>query len=99
MRNPCPIDSGCFDDDVFNNSTLFVPNATTDKYRTTDYWNKFVHIEEGAPSGIKALNCGEGESSYEVERYDARGTRFNGIKKGLNIVKMSDGKTKKIVVK
>jgi len=34
---------------VFYNSTLYVPKGTTDKYKTTPNWNKFVFIEEGEP--------------------------------------------------
>ena len=37
--------------DHFYNSTLYVPQGTTEKYKTTEYWNKFLFIEEGDPSG------------------------------------------------
>ena len=49
MTNPCSITSDCFPDDVFYNVTLYVPKGTTDKYKSTDYWNKFLFIEEGEP--------------------------------------------------
>ena len=49
MKNPCRIDSECFHNDVFHNTTLYVPKGTTDKYKATDYWNKFLFIEEGEP--------------------------------------------------
>jgi hypothetical protein len=51
MVNPCTINSNCFTQDVFYNSTLYVPQGTTDKYKSTNYWNKFLYIEEGEPSG------------------------------------------------
>ena len=51
MENPCTITSDCFTQDVFYNSTLYVPQGTTDKYKSTKYWNKFVYVEEGEPSG------------------------------------------------
>ena len=51
MENPCKIPSNCFSQDVFYNSTLYVPEGTTEKYKTTSYWNKFLFIEEGDPSG------------------------------------------------
>ena len=49
MENPCSIDDDCFNQDVFYNVTLYVPQGTTDKYKSTDYWSKFVFIEEGEP--------------------------------------------------
>ena len=35
---------------MFHNTTLYVPKGTTDKYKSTNYWNKFLFIEEGEPS-------------------------------------------------
>ena len=49
MENPCRIDENCFNQDVFYNTTLYVPKGTTDKYKSTDYWSRFVFIEEGEP--------------------------------------------------
>ena len=49
MENPCSIDNECFHDDVFYNVTLYVPEGTVDKYKSTDYWNKFLFVEEGEP--------------------------------------------------
>ena len=49
MENPCSIDYYCFPDDVFYNVTLYVSKGTTDKYKSTDYWSRFVFIEEGEP--------------------------------------------------
>ena len=49
MENPCSIASNCFPDDVFYNVTLYVPKGTTDKYKSTYYWGRFVFIEEGEP--------------------------------------------------
>ena len=51
MENPCTIELNTFTQDVFYNSTLYVPQGTIEKYKTTDYWTKFVFIEEGEPTG------------------------------------------------
>ena len=53
MEIPCSIDKECFPDDVFYNVTLYVPNGTTDKYRSTPSWNKFLYIEEGEPGSTQ----------------------------------------------
>ena len=51
MVSPCKINEDCFPKDVFYNTTLYVPKGTKDAYKSTDYWSKFVFIEEGDPSG------------------------------------------------
>ena len=45
-ENPYNIDNECFSKEVFENTTLYVPQGTIDKYQATDGWNKFLHIEE-----------------------------------------------------
>jgi hypothetical protein len=45
MENPCNIDNSCFSNIVFENTTLYVPQGTIDKYQATYGWNKFLHIE------------------------------------------------------
>ena len=55
MVNPCTISDNCFDNDVFYNSTLYVPKGTKETYKSMDYWNKFINIEEGVPSEIGKL--------------------------------------------
>lgn len=35
-----------FGDDIFNNATLYVPNGTVSKYRSTGGWRDFANIEE-----------------------------------------------------
>ena len=52
MENPCHINDDCFPTDVFYNATLYVPEGTVDKYKSTDYWNKFVYTEESDPTDI-----------------------------------------------
>ncbi len=49
MENPCPISSFSFSNNTFYDGTLYVPKGTIDKYKSTDYWNKFAFIEEGEP--------------------------------------------------
>jgi len=52
IENPCNIPNDCFSQDVYFNSTQYVPQDTTENYKETAYWNKFLFIEKSAPSGI-----------------------------------------------
>ena len=90
------IDDGTFLKDVFFNATLYVPKGTIDKYKSASGWNKFVFIEEGVPNGIQTI---EMEKPKEKEIYMPNGTRIEKPQKGLNIIKYSDGATKKVIVK
>lgn len=57
--------------------------------------------EGNAPSGISEMRTddnGTGEV-HEVARYNLRGQRLDSPERGINIVKMSDGTTRKILVK
>ena len=56
MRNPCRISYNCFSDNVFFNSTLYVPQGTKENYKATPYWYQFFFIEESDPSGIGVAN-------------------------------------------
>ena len=73
MEEPCSINEYCFDDGVFNNTTLYVPKGTIEKYKSTNYWNKFQHIEEGNPfeHTLTYLVDGETYSTYTLEEGDA----------------------------
>ena len=87
-----------FDNFTLNNATLYVPQGTTEKYKAAKYWKDFVWIEEGMPAGIK-LPANENVESAGVLRYAPDGRRLAEPKRGLNIMKMPDGKTKKVIIK
>ena len=82
---------------IYDNATLYVPVGTMAKYKQTDGWKKFVWIEEGIPTGIAPVK--QEKIVEEESRYDLNGNRVKGLRRGVNIVKTSDGKTRKVVVK
>ena len=94
--NPKAISLDTFDDDVFYNSTLYVPIGTKDIYKSTRGWQRFVYIEEGIQNGIQDIEMTRPE---ERERYLLNGSSTNLPQKGLNIIRYSDGSTKKVMVK
>ena len=62
MVNVCNIPENCFEQYVYNNATLYIPQGTTYKYKVIDYWTKFLWIEEGEPSGVS----GDGPEKCET---------------------------------
>ena len=82
--------------ETYNNATLYVPIGTADKYKARNGWKNFIHIEEGDPSSINDIITNDTE---EIGRYTLNGTKASNTHKGVNIVKMSNGRVKKVVVK
>jgi len=87
-----------FDDhDVFTTATLYVPTGTKAKYQNTYAWNQFTNIVEGIENAVKSVETDA--QAEETVRYNVGGQRISSPQKGLNIVKMSDGTTRKVMCK
>ena len=86
-----------FSTDTFMNADLFVPVGTIDKYKTTEGWKDFIWITEGIPSGIEGVKTDDDKT--EVSRYTLDGKKLSEPQKGINIIKMNDGTTRKEIVK
>ena len=85
-----------FSSDTFENAILYVPAGTIDKYKAKNGWKSFAHIKEGSPAGIKASEI---KGSNELKRYDLSGRAVKQSSRGINIIRMDDGTTKKVLVK
>lgn len=58
----------------------------------------FMDINKGETTGIKVIN-GADSNATVVARFAADGTQISAPVKGVNILKMSDGTTRKVMVK
>ena len=91
---------GIMADDMANvrkNAILYVPSGTIDKYSTTGEWREFENILEFDPTGVSSMPTDN--SIKEVSRYSLDGHRLSVPTKGVNIVKFSNGTTKKVVIR
>lgn len=88
--------SGSFKNTKINYATLHVPSSAVDLYKSTAPWSGFASIVGDADAtGINSVT-----SNSDDERiYDLQGNRLDKKKKGLNIIRKSDGRTVKVLVK
>ena len=81
---------------VYQNATLYIPQGTLDKYKAANGWKEFYNIED--PTNITSPNYIESVST-ETKRYTLDGKHIATPQRGINVVKMSDGTVKKVLVK
>ena len=82
--------------------TLHVPAASIDAYSNAYPWKSFGSIvaltdSDPKPTGITVPTATQ--QTNIAEHYDLNGHRVSQPQRGLNIVKMSDGTMKKVIVK
>ena len=81
------------------NCTLTIPQGTLAQYQAADQWKEFFFIEEKDLSSVNNITMDDGSKQQIVATYDLNGRRTTGLQRGMNIVKMKNGDTKKVVVK
>ena len=85
-----------FENTPIEKDTLYVVDELINAYRMTSPWSRFGTIlgfEEAV--GINAIVS----NTTKAQIYDMQGNRLDNVHKGVNIIRMKNGKTKKIVVK
>ena len=88
---------GAFDGNPNNSysALLKVPEGTDIKYAVADEWYKFGKIQEII--GVEGVEVDN--NTIEIARYDIHGRLLAEPTKGINIVKYSNGSTKREIVK
>ncbi len=90
-----------FIDSNYKKATLHVPANAVEAYKSAEQWKDFGNIvaltdEDPKPTGIESVN----NSIKTAEHYyTTGGKQISAPQRGLNIVKMSDGTIKKVVIK
>jgi len=90
-----------FVDSNYKNATLHVPAVAVEAYKSAEPWKDFGNIvalteSEPDPSGIRNAN---GDVTTGEQYYSLDGKHSATPLRGLNIVKLKDGTTKKVVAK
>jgi hypothetical protein len=99
-QSPASIPDNSFSSKTYNDGTLYVPDGTMARYMVRDGWKNFTYMEEGVPTDIdNVAKGGANDGAQEAARYTLDGTRVATPQPGLNIVRMTDGSTRKVVVK
>ena len=75
---------------------LYVPKGCAEKYRDASGWNEFSNIVEFDITAVEEIS-GTVAEAKAISSYSIDGKRFSQPQKGLNILRMSDGTTRKIV--
>ncbi len=80
------------------NIILYVPKGCVDRYKTAHGFDRVKDIREiGSATGIGLVS--NGEKPTVTARYATDGTLLDKPRRGVNIVRMSDGSVKKVTVK
>jgi hypothetical protein len=85
----------------FTSATLYIPKGTKEKYEAAPAWNKFQNIVEmdEIPTYVENVTSHSRKESTMSEFYSIGGRRQNASQRGLNIIRMSDGTVRKVMVK
>jgi hypothetical protein len=84
------------------NVTLVIPTELEDQYMSDPVWSEFLEASDGyTPNGggYETGICSAEIDGKVVETYDLSGRKQSALQRGLNIVRMSDGTTKKVMIK
>lgn len=85
-----------FDSSNYTNATLYVPKGTKTLYQNTDGWKNFQNIVEFDASAVQEISEEESEAKV-IGNYSIDGKRLVQPLNGLNLQKLSNGKTIKII--
>jgi len=90
-----PPSCGSYAFDGSYSSILKVRENAKDAYANASEWHKFTNIQE--ISGVDDIKMDN--NAIEVARYDIHGRLLSKPTEGINIVRMSDGTTRKVTIK
>ena len=87
-----------FGDFPISSATLTVPTESIDLYSTTNPWSLFGKIQDfNGTTGINAMSVSD--SNDDGDLYGLDGSKRTSLSRGVNVIRLDNGKTKKVLVK
>ena len=83
----------CFGE-IYAEPILYVPYGTKALYQIHEQWSGFKEIIEMDPTGISVISDDDCNAS---SNYSINGMKTSNTYKGLNIIRMNNGKTRKVM--
>ena len=74
--NPFVINSNNFDNETYQNATLYIPTGTLQAYSTTESWKRFLHISDGKEA-YAVLGEDDNHQLVLTFYYDANRANYN----------------------
>ena len=96
QKMPKDIDPNVFEGVNQGECELYVPLESVELYKIAPVWSKFI-VKGMDMSGIGDVPADQ-PTITPVARYNLQGSRLSGPQQGINIVRYSDGTTKKELV-
>ncbi len=84
-----------FEGSLIEYATLYVPSGSEEAYRSDKFWGKFKETLSIPGTNINNVLS----TNQETFIYNLDGKRMERVQKGINIIKSSNGDTKKIFIK
>ena len=94
--NPTPPQIGQYTFHSYN-ATLYVPNGSKEAYQNAEGWKNFITILD--TDEADAIRENRQDTKTNTSIFDMNGRKLSAPQKGLNIIRMSDGTTKKVIVR
>ena len=88
-------DDNAFDGTPTEKSTLHVPANAIDAYKSTWPWSDFKEIVALETDGMNDIKA----EATDADIYSVNGYRTSKLQRGLNIIRQSDGKVRKVLVR
>lgn len=95
---PPSADYTTFDYRIYNTATLHVIAEAVDAYSNDEVFKNFINIDSSlTPAAVMSINTNV--NNKPVDFYNIGGSRYSKALKGINIIRMQDGSTKKVFLK
>jgi len=93
---PPTLFKNAFSSIIYENAILYVPAESINSYKTAEGWKDFLNIVAiSGTTGVSMIDSNNVVAGY----YDLSGKRIEEPQKGLNIIKYTNGQTKKLFIK